>query len=162
MDNAPYHSVQIDKAPTQASKKAHLVAWLQRKGVEADMNLLKAELLELVKQNKLALQHGHKLIRTPPYHCQYNAIELIWAQVKGYAARHNTKPPFSTKNMMTLLKEACDKITKEDWAKVVEKTRKIIKEDYDRDVNIDNIIENEIIIYTGDDSSSGSSSEEND
>ena len=40
---------------------------------------------------------------------------------------------------MTLLNEACAKITKEDWAKVVEKTRKIIKEDYDRDVNIDNI-----------------------
>lgn len=38
-------------------------------------------------------------------------------------------------------------------------------EDFDRDVNIDNIIENEIIIFTGDDSSTddfGSSSEEND
>lgn len=175
MDNAPYHSVQIDKAPTQANKKADLVTWLQRHGVDADNSLLKAELLQLVKENKpaklkykideLALQHGHKVIRTPPYHCQYNAIELIWAQVKGYAARHNTQPPFSTKKMMTLLNEACAKITKEDWAKVVEKTRKIIKEDYDRDVHIDNIFENEIIINTGDDSSTdnfGSSSEEND
>ncbi|CAH2238480.1 jg14089 [Pararge aegeria aegeria] len=174
MDNASYHSVQIDKAPNQAHKKADLVAWLQRQGVEADVNMLKAELLRQVKENKpaklkyrvdeLALQHGHRVIRTPPYHCQYNAIEMIWAQVKGYAARHNTKPPFSTNKMMTFLKEACASVKKEDWVKVVEKTRKIIKEDYDRDVNIDNFIENEIIIFTGDDSSSsdfGSSSEEN-
>lgn len=175
MDNAPYHSVQIDKAPTQANKKADLVAWLQRQGIEADTNLLKAELLQLVKSNKparlkyqideMALQHGHRIIRTPPYHCQYNAIEMIWAQIKSYAARQNTKPPFSTNKMLILLHEACEKITKEDWAKVVEKTRKIIKEDYERDVNIDNLIENEIIINTGDDSSTDdfdSSSEESD
>lgn len=93
MDNAPYHSLQIDKPPTQANKKSDLVAWLQRNGIEADINSLKAELLQLVKENKpatmryeideLALEHGHTIIRTPPYHCQYNAIELIWAQVKG-------------------------------------------------------------------------------
>ncbi|CAH2227263.1 jg2118, partial [Pararge aegeria aegeria] len=169
-----YHSVQIDKAPNQARKKADLVACLQRQGVEADVNMLKAKLLRQVKENKpaklkykineLALQHGHRVIRTPPYHCQYNASEMIWAQVKGYAARHNTKPPFSRNKMMTLLKEACASIKKEDWVKVVKKTRKIIKEDYNRDVNIDNVIENEIIIFTGDDSSSsdsGSSFEEN-
>ncbi|XP_026313588.1 uncharacterized protein LOC113239591 [Hyposmocoma kahamanoa] len=93
MDNASYHSVQIDRAPTQANKKADLVAWLQRNGVEADMELLKVELLRLVREHRptklryeideLALEHGHKIIRTPPYHCQYNAIELIWAQIKG-------------------------------------------------------------------------------
>ncbi|CAK1582038.1 unnamed protein product [Parnassius mnemosyne] len=93
MDNAPYHSMQLDKPPTQANKKAYLVAWLQNYGMDADMNLLKAELLKLVKQTKpvkpkyaiddLAKGHGHKTIRTPPNHCQYNAIEMIWAQVKG-------------------------------------------------------------------------------
>lgn len=28
--------------------------------------------------------------RLPPYHCQYNSIELIWAQVKGEVAKNNT------------------------------------------------------------------------
>lgn len=93
MDNAPYHSVQIDKAPTQMDKKAVLVEWLQRQGVEANINMLKTELLSLIKQFKplkpryvrdeLADEHGHKIMRLPPYHCQYNAIELIWAQIKG-------------------------------------------------------------------------------
>ncbi|XP_045510352.1 uncharacterized protein LOC123705560 [Colias croceus] len=156
MDNAPYHSVQVDKPPTQASKKQEIVSWLARNGVEAGPNLLKVELLELVKLTKLskiryvidelALEHGHEVIRLPPYHCQYNAIELIWAQIKGHAARNNTESPFSTAKMMTLLETACAEITKEDWKKVVEKTKKIILHDFERDVRIDNVIENELII----------------
>ncbi|RVE45034.1 hypothetical protein evm_010313 [Chilo suppressalis] len=161
MDNAPYHSVQIDKAPTSANKKADLVAWLQRKGVEADMSLLKVEWLHLVKLHKpprptyaidqLAEEHGHKVIRLPPYHCQYNAIELIWAQVKGYAARHNTKPPFSVKKMEGLLKEACAQVTQENWSKVVEKTKKIIMDDFDRDVKFDDFMDNQLVINLNDD-----------
>ncbi|XP_045510272.1 uncharacterized protein LOC123705516 [Colias croceus] len=142
--------------PTRASKKQEIVSWLARNGVEAGPNLLKVELLELVKLTKsskiryvideLALEHGHEVIRLPPYHCQYNAIELIWAQIKGHAARNNTESPFSTAKMMTLLETACAEITKEDWKKVVEKTKKIILHDFERDVRIDNVIENELII----------------
>lgn len=47
---------------------------------------------------------------------------------------------------MNLLKEACSKVTKEDWVKVVEKTKKLIVEDYERDIRVDSIIENEIVI----------------
>ncbi|CAH2227957.1 jg25894, partial [Pararge aegeria aegeria] len=35
-----------DKAPTPANKKDDLAAWLKRQGVEADINMLKAELLK--------------------------------------------------------------------------------------------------------------------
>jgi len=31
--------------------------------------------------DQIAMQKGHRVIRLPPYHCQYNQIELIWAQV---------------------------------------------------------------------------------
>lgn len=161
MDNASYHSVQIQKPPTQANKKEEMVAWLQAKGIDANMQMLKAELIKLVKENKaanvryeideLALEYGHRVLRIPPYHCQYNAIELIWAQIKGYAARHNTSPPFSTKKMMTLLKEACGKVTRDDWAKVVEKTKNLIVEHFDRDIRIDSVIDNNIIIHVGED-----------
>lgn len=99
MDNAPYHSVQVQKAPTRVNRKEELVAWLQTNGIDANMQMLKAEQIKLVKDNKpaivryeideLALEYGHRVLRIPPYHCQYNAIELIWAQIKGYAARHN-------------------------------------------------------------------------
>ncbi|CAK1603272.1 unnamed protein product [Parnassius mnemosyne] len=93
MDNAPYHPVQISKPPTSSSKKADIVKWLNDNNIIADMSILKVELLHLVAINKparpkyvldeMAKEAGHNLVRLPPYHCQYNAIELIWAQIKG-------------------------------------------------------------------------------
>lgn len=93
MDNAPYHSVQLNKPPTQANRKSELVKWLCDNGVAADIGMLKSELIALVRRNKpstptyaldeMARDKGHQVVRLPPYHCQYNAIELIWAQIKG-------------------------------------------------------------------------------
>lgn len=94
MDNASYHSVQINKPPSSNNKKAEIIEWLQRNGVETDSQMLKKELVRLLNFHKqqthpsyfldeLAKSNGHTVIRLPPYHCQYNAIELIWAQIKG-------------------------------------------------------------------------------
>ncbi len=58
-----------------------------------------AELYTLIKQHRpppfyetdrLAQMHGHVILRSPVRHCELNAIELIWAQVKGYVAERNT------------------------------------------------------------------------
>lgn len=96
MDNASYHSVQRDKAPTSSNRKLDLISWLQSKGIEANEKMLKTELLRLIRIHKprtptyildeIAKEKGHTVIRLPPYHCQYNPIELIWAQVKGKRA----------------------------------------------------------------------------
>ncbi|KOB68311.1 putative Heat containing protein [Operophtera brumata] len=48
-------------------------------------------------------------------------------------ARNNTETPFSTAKMMTLLQTACAEVTTEDWRKVVEKRKKIILQDFERD-----------------------------
>ena len=32
--------------------------------------------------DKIAKDFGHCVIRLPPYYCEFNPIELIWAQVK--------------------------------------------------------------------------------
>lgn len=37
-DNAPYHNVQISKAPTSASKKDNMVAWLAEKNIPFSTN----------------------------------------------------------------------------------------------------------------------------
>ncbi|XP_045107564.1 uncharacterized protein LOC123502506 [Portunus trituberculatus] len=94
MDNASYHSRKVDKPPTTANKKAEIQEWLEKKGVAVPDGLLKTQLLHLVTRHtaaahtqyvidKTASEHGHKVVRLPPYHCNYNPIELIWAQVKG-------------------------------------------------------------------------------
>ncbi|GBP00310.1 hypothetical protein EVAR_102320_1 [Eumeta japonica] len=64
--------------------------------------MLKTELIALVRRHKpptptyaldeMAKEKGHQVLRLPPYHCQYNAIELIWAQIKGKKGRQRTSP----------------------------------------------------------------------
>ena len=58
---------------------------------------------------------GHRVIRLPPYHCELNPLELIWAQVKRYAAMHNTS--FKISNLDTLCQEAVANVSVEDWVK---------------------------------------------
>ena len=38
--------------------------------------------------DELAESYGHKVIRSPPYHCHFKAIELIWARVKTVSYTH--------------------------------------------------------------------------
>nr|CAH7729963.1 unnamed protein product [Callosobruchus chinensis] len=33
---------------------------------------------------------GFTVLRLPPYHCELNSIELVWAQVKNEVERKNT------------------------------------------------------------------------
>jgi len=51
---------------------------------------------------------GHEVIRLPPYHCQYNPIELIWAQVKGEVVTKNST--FKIADVEKLMHEAIIKL----------------------------------------------------
>lgn len=99
MDNAPYHSRLLEKLPTSAWRKAQIQEWLDGKGIPFDRASVKAELLTLAKQHspiykkyivdEMAKARGIEVLRLPPYHCELNPIELIWAEVKGNVAREN-------------------------------------------------------------------------
>ncbi|XP_063846183.1 uncharacterized protein LOC135092001 [Scylla paramamosain] len=117
MDNAPYHSVLQEKVPSSSRRKVELKEWLERKGVQLSDELLKAELYELTKKfavgkkyriDSIADLAGHRVVKSPPYHCQYNPTELIWAQVKSYIAMQNT---FKMAGLKHLVKEAQHHIT---------------------------------------------------
>ena len=100
MDNAQYHSVVLDKAPTSNTWKSIMQQWLTDKEVEWDPTMLKPELYDLVKQaNPLYIQYkidtwaaemGHRVIRLPPYHCELNPIGLIWAISPVIIDNHET------------------------------------------------------------------------
>ena len=99
MDNASYHSVLLENYPKANEKKANVQKWLSEKGVEYSPLETLSELRERVKLlvprqkvyelDQIALEMGHEVLRLPPYHCQYNPIELIWAQVKSEVASKN-------------------------------------------------------------------------
>ncbi|XP_049274292.1 uncharacterized protein LOC125759487 [Rhipicephalus sanguineus] len=99
MDNAPYQSVQLEKLPSTSSRKAEIQSWLTQKNIPWSNDQLKPELIQLVNQNKhrfsgyridaLAKAAGHDIVRLPPYHCEFNPVEMVWSQVKGYIAANN-------------------------------------------------------------------------
>ncbi|KAH8026676.1 hypothetical protein HPB51_024172 [Rhipicephalus microplus] len=72
MDNAPYHSVALEKAPTKSTRKADIQLWLTKKGVPWSEDMVRAELLELSQKvntpsivyriDTLAATHGHEVL----------------------------------------------------------------------------------------------------
>ena len=101
MDSAQYHKHRVEQVPISNSRKNALIAWLTSAGIDILENSTKAELYELVKQNKanisfkcvkIAREHGHNLFYTPPYHCELQPIKGVWSTVKGEIARTSLYP----------------------------------------------------------------------
>lgn len=123
MDNAPYHSRVVDRAPTMKTKKSDIIEWLTRKGVECSEHLIKLELLELVKKikprrpeyilDKEAERQGYRVLRLPPYHCEYNPIEMVWAWLKSYVKERNNS--YRLKDVEILFMEAVKNFTPDLW-----------------------------------------------
>lgn len=98
MDNARYHSGQLNKPPTIVNKKQDIANWLTRNEIQYPINATKDMMLVLVKKNKpdpvyvidnILQEHGHKVLRLPPYHCDLNPIEMIWGILKEKVATKN-------------------------------------------------------------------------
>ena len=52
---------------------------------------------------KIAKKYGMEVLRLPPYHCELNAIELIWADEKNFVARENKE--MTIEHVETLLRK---------------------------------------------------------
>ena len=44
----------------------------------------------VLETDEAVQKYGHTALRLHVAHCKFNSIELEWASVKGYFARHNT------------------------------------------------------------------------
>ncbi|CAG4982314.1 unnamed protein product [Colias eurytheme] len=101
MDNSPYHSRKLETLPTMSWTKPKIQEWLTCKNIPFETTMVKASLIEIVRQYKqqyyekyvvdeMAAQHVIIIVlRLPPYHCALNPIELVWTQAKGYVASNN-------------------------------------------------------------------------
>lgn len=127
MDNAPYHSMKKEKMPNHSWTKAEIIQWLESKGREVSENMVKAELLQIVAQNKhkfdkyvideIAKLNKKKVLRLPPYHCELNPIELIWSMVKRYVKSNNTT--YKLQDVRLLVEQGIDQVTAEQWNKCI-------------------------------------------
>lgn len=168
MDNAPYHSRKLETAPKMSWKKAAIQYWLLNKNIHYEPDMVKATLLELIPHNEsfnkyavdeMAAQHGITVLRLPPYHCELNPIELIWAQIKGHVARNNKT--FKLTDVRNLFQEGIKKITATEWSKCVSHVVKEEEKMSRLDVLIDNITDTFIINVTESDSDSDSDDGDN-
>ena len=149
MDNAEYHCKLLETLPTMSWQKSEIRDWLVQKGDQPSDNLLKAELFECVKKisssdktyaiNKLASKAGHKVIRLPIYHTQYNPMETIWTQVKAYVVERNTT--FKMAELKVLVNEALSSITSQNWTDAVKHVDLEMKEDSKKDIVVEKYFE---------------------
>jgi transposase len=160
MNNCPYHSVLVQNYPKSIDNKATYQKWLAENGVEFASFETLSELQERVKLLKpkdkryeldeIALEMGHEVIRLPPYHCQYNPIELIWAQVKGEIANKNNS--FKITYVENLANIAIESVTVDNW-KRVDHCERLQEEDFIKEGFRDQILEPIVLTINPDDSS---------
>ena len=78
IDNAPYHSKNMENYPTSKWRKQQFVDWLTEKNITFSDKALRAELWTLVKSKRekfpdkvmetVAKEYGHEILRLPSYH----------------------------------------------------------------------------------------------
>lgn len=168
MDNASYHSTYKEKIPSLKTRKAEILSWLQSKNIAHNPNVTVPELLVIVKQHRekyriyeldaLAAEMGHEVVRLPPYHCQYNPIELIWAQVKGEIASKNTT--FKINDVRSLLEEALNNVTITNWENSVRHSEKLQEDDFIKEGVRDDVVQPFLINLRDSDSSYSESEDE--
>ncbi|KAJ8912988.1 hypothetical protein NQ315_000046 [Exocentrus adspersus] len=102
-----------------------------------DPTCRKFELFELVqlhrppdeeknyKIDNILKLHGHTRIRTPPYMCELNPIELAWTRIKHLIRCRNTTGEFSINALKEATQEAIKSITEEEWIKYCQHVIKI-------------------------------------
>lgn len=161
MDNAPYHSVLAEKIPSSSWRKNDIQNWLVGKKVPFNAFETKPELLQKVAPFKtqtkvyeldtIANEMGHTVIRLPPYHCQYNPIEMIWAKVKTEVAEKNKT--FKIKDVEKLTHDSIDNVSKEDWISRVNHAERLQEEDFVKECVRSDVLEN-ITVNLAEDSDS--------
>ncbi|KAG8240030.1 hypothetical protein J437_LFUL018524 [Ladona fulva] len=122
---------KCEAIPSTSWRKGEIAEWLKGKGVQVEDAVIKRELLYLVSPEKasydkykidvIAKETGRKVLRLPPYHCELNPIEIVWAQVKNYIKMHNVT--FKKSDILPIIRDAYEIVTVENWQNYVENNR---------------------------------------
>ena len=101
------------------------------------------------KCDQMAQAAGLEVVRLPPYHCQFNPIELAWSFLKGYVGKHNTDGKMeSVERLFAESRRACS--GREMWAGWERHVVKLEQQQWEADNKITEI-ERFIIVANVDD-----------
>lgn len=148
MDSAPYHCRETETLPNSSWKKAKIKEWLFKKGAQLTDDMMKAELLELVQTfssndkkyviDRIAREAGHRIVRIPPHHYQYNPLELIWTQVRSSIPKTDID---DMEDLELAVREALSRVTAQDWMQAVSFVENLREEDAKQDLVIDQFVD---------------------
>jgi transposase len=158
MDNAAYHSRLLMKNPTKSSRKEEIIKFMEAKNINFPAKRTKVELLKAIENSNidktksyvvdnLAIEKGHTVLRLPPYYCIFNAIELIWSQLK-HAVRKGNRTPNLSASVVDLIRDKSNKIDAALWESCVKHVI-TIENSY-----LSNVPFSEIIIHVNDEDDS--------
>lgn len=171
MDNAPYNSVKVEKIPNSTWKRGEIIKWLESKGNEIPETMVKAELLQIVQQQKdkfdkyvideIAEQYNKTILRLPPYHCELNPIQMVWSMIKRYVKCNNNT--FKIQEVKLLFQEGIERMTTEHWRNFINYVSNEEKKMWEIDHIVDGIIDKlSPLIKTSEDLKFTSSSDDDD
>ena len=153
VDNASYHNVQLNRAPTSGSTSAEMKRWLAEKNITCPPSSLKPDLYDLSKTHKpshikykidnIFETAGHTGLRLPPYHPDLNPIEMIWGTVKKFLGQKNVT--FKLDDAMRLAQDKFESISSEEWIHYVNKVKAREEEYFSEEAGIDARTENPVI-----------------
>ena len=104
---------------------------------------MKPELVEILAKiapepifavDEIATAHGHKVLRTPPYHPELQPIEICWGVAKNHVARNCD---FTMNNLTQQLENGFSKVSAETCTKIITKVRKVEDEFWATDIKRD-------------------------
>ena len=114
LDNSKNHLRMSNGPPPSNSKKADMIAWLQKHKIRIPTSTRasgpkRQQLKDVIKANKarvvtyrtwdIARKNGkHKILKTPPYHPEFQPIERVWAVIKNKFA-DTPKTPVERKSI---------------------------------------------------------------
>jgi hypothetical protein len=131
--HSSYHDVVDEKEPCSNTRKAVRVDWLHKKNIDFDAGLTKPELYEIIKKyrnmspdyriNKILGEHGHEVVRLPPYRPEFNPVEKIWGVVKNWVATNNVT--FKLNDVEALARRKFAELAPEVWVNTCNSVKKI-------------------------------------
>jgi len=84
--------------------------------------------------DEIAAEHGHEILRTPPYHPELQPIETCWAVVKNHIARNCD---FTMANLVAQLEDGFNAVTADTCSGLIKIIREVEDKFWKEEVMLD-------------------------
>ena len=133
--------MQLEKLPSRNWKKDQMQDWLIKHNVKIEGKITKNYLWSLIQPfrkdnnkryvtDEFLKENGYEVLRLPPYHCEYNPIEMAWGFCKNYYNKRINSQLSSNDKVKNLWLEALSNCTSDMWQNFCKHCEKLISEDW--------------------------------